>query len=185
MACGIWKWKTGYAKIRKAKSDASMKKKKDTVLRFVATSVVSERLAAYGKSWVLDAPEKAYGFWHDAVASESDFEPDKETVVVVVLDSRLKAFAWNRVSLGTVNETSAHPREILRPVLAAAGAGFVLMHNHPSGEPSPSNGDLGVTRRLVEASNLLQLQMVDHVIIGAPSPGRQPYYSFKEAGVIP
>jgi DNA repair protein RadC len=101
------------------------------------------------------------------------------------MNTRLRPYAWHRVSLGTVSECHCHPREILRPVLAAGAYGFALMHNHPSGEPSPSRSDEAVTRRMVEASALMQIRLVDHVIVGEPAPGRSPYYSFREAGLIP
>ena len=60
----------------------------------------------------------------------------------------------------------------------------MLVHNHPSGDPSPSEADLRLTRRINEASRILQLNLVDHVTIGAPAPGRSSYFSFKEGGVI-
>jgi DNA repair protein RadC len=59
-----------------------------------------------------------------------------------------------------------------------------MAHNHPSGDPNPSEADLRLTRRILEASRILQLHLVDHVIIGAPASGRNSYFSFKEAGVI-
>ena len=59
-----------------------------------------------------------------------------------------------------------------------------MVHNHPSGDPSPSEADLRLTRRINEASRILQLQLIDHVIIGNPAPGRNSYFSFKEGGVI-
>ncbi|KAB2641318.1 MAG: JAB domain-containing protein, partial [Verrucomicrobia bacterium] len=63
--------------------------------------------------------------------------------------------------------------------------GFILIHNHPSGDPSPSRSDESTTRRVVEAANLMQVRFIDHIIIGKPSPGRCAYYSFREAGLIP
>ena len=88
------------------------------------------------------------------------------------------------VSLGTVNESSAHPREILRPVITRGAAGFIVVHNHPSGDPSPSRADEIVTRRIIEAADLMQVNFHDHIIIGKPSPGRNAYFSFREAGII-
>jgi len=132
-----------------------------------------------------DTPEKLYRYWLDVIATQPDHEPDKETVVVVLLDARLYPFAWNRVSLGTVAESSCHPREVFRPVIAGGAYAFVLMHNHPSGDPSPSRADEIVTRRMVDAANLLQIPMKDHIIVGRPSPGREGYHSFREAGLIP
>jgi DNA repair protein RadC len=86
--------------------------------------------------------------------------------------------------MGTVSETTAHPREILRPVITRGAHGFVLIHNHPSGDPSPSRADEVVTRRIAEAAKMMQVEFLDHVIIGRPSQGRSAYYSFREAGVV-
>jgi DNA repair protein RadC len=61
---------------------------------------------------------------------------------------------------------------------------FIMVHNHPSGDPNPSDADLRPTRRIVEASRILQLELIDHVIIGTPAPGRNSYFSLKEAGAI-
>jgi DNA repair protein RadC len=131
-----------------------------------------------------DSPESLLRFWREIIARQPDFEPDKESVVVVMMTTRLRPHAWHRVSLGTVNECPACPREIFRPVIAAAAYGFALMHNHPSGDASPSRSDESTTRRVGEASNLLQIRFIDHVIVGESAPGRSPYYSFREAGLI-
>ena len=88
------------------------------------------------------------------------------------------------VSKGTLNESLAHPREIFFPVIARAAHSFILVHNHPSGDPQPSEADLRLTRRISEAARILQIQLLDHVIIGQPMNGRQGYFSFKEAGTI-
>lgn len=154
--------------------------------RFVTTSVVSEQLPIYSQHLQsMDAPEKCLEFWNAVIATQPDHEPEKESVVVVLLNTRLTPLGWNRVSLGTVNESHAHPREVLRPVIASAAFGFVLMHNHPSGDPSPSRSDEQITRRMVEAATLMQIRFVDHVITGQSAPGRSAYYSFREAGLIP
>lgn len=153
--------------------------------RFVATSVVSERPLPY--SWgshTLDAPDKNYDFWQSVVAADPDHEPDKENLVVVLLTTRLRPYAWNRVSVGTIDQTDAHPREIMRPVIAGGAYGFVLLHNHPSGDPSPSRPDNTITLRIRECADLFQIKLLDHIIIGRPAPGREPYYSFREAGII-
>lgn len=130
-------------------------------------------------------PEKFYQYWQEVIATQADYEDEKESVCVAMMDTRLNIFAWHRVSLGSVAESSAMPREIFRPVIAAAAYSFVLMHNHPSGDPSPSRADENITRRMVEAAGILQIEMKDHVIIGRPAPGRAAYYSFREAGVVP
>jgi len=128
----------------------------------------------------LDTPERILEFFGPQMA-----HLPQEQVVVVAVDTRLKHQGTTVVSLGTVNESNAHPREILRPVITRDAYGFILIHNHPSGDPSPSRSDEATTRRLVEAANLMQVRFIDHIIIGRPSPGRAAYYSFREAGLIP
>lgn len=128
----------------------------------------------------LDTPERVLEFFGPQMA-----HLPQEQVVVVTVDTRLKHQGTTIVSVGTVNESNAHPREILRPVITRDSYGFILVHNHPSGDPSPSRSDESTTRRLVEAANLMQVRFVDHIIIGKPSPGRAAYYSFREAGLIP
>ena len=131
-----------------------------------------------------DTPENLLRFWQEIIATQPDHEPDKESVVVVMMNTRLRPYAWHRVSLGTVSESHCQPREVFRPVIAAGAYGFALMHNHPSGDASPSSSDYSITRRINEAATLLQIRLVDHVIVGEPAPGRSPYYSFREAGMI-
>ena len=88
------------------------------------------------------------------------------------------------VSQGSVNESLAHPREVFKPAIVLSAYSFILVHNHPSGDPSPSEADLRLTRRILEGSRILQINLVDHVIIGSPAAGRSSYFSFKEGGVI-
>jgi DNA repair protein RadC len=128
----------------------------------------------------LDTPERIHDFFGPQVRHLA-----QEQVWVAVLDTRLRHIGTTMISMGTVSESTAHPREVLRPVITRGAYGFILIHNHPSGDPSPSRADEVVTRSLLEASNLMQVKFLDHVIIGRPSPGRMPYFSFREAGVVP
>jgi DNA repair protein RadC len=72
-------------------------------------------------------------------------------------------------SIGTLDTILVHPREVFRAALIAAAAAVVLMHNHPSGEPSPSEADIKVTRDLIRAGQLLKVEVLDHVIVGNPN----------------
>lgn len=108
----------------------------------------------------------------------------KESLRVVLLDTKLKLLRVEEVSHGSLNECIAHPRDILQPVVVHNAHAFVLVHNHPSGDPTPSDADRRLTTRLAEAARLLQVQFSDHVIIGSPAPGRSAYFSFREAGII-
>jgi DNA repair protein RadC len=109
---------------------------------------------------------------------------DRESLRAVLLDTKHHLLRVIEISLGTLNESVAHPREVFRPVLLHAAYAFVLVHNHPSGDPTPSEADRRLTRRLVEAAQLLQVRLLDHVIMGAPADGRLPYFSFAEAGMM-
>src|ERR671930_407635 len=107
-----------------------------------------------------------------------------ESLRVVLLDTRYRLMRVESVSVGSMNESIAHPREIFRPALTYSAYAVVVVHNHPSGDASPSQADHNLTRRLAEAAELLQIKLLDHIIIGAPAEGRAGYFSFKEAGVL-
>src|SRR5215475_11441173 len=109
---------------------------------------------------------------------------DRELLRVVLLNAKQHLIKVATVSQGSVNESLAHPREVFKPVITHSAYSFIMVHNHPSGDPSPSEADLRLTRRILEASRIFLIQLVDHVIIGMPAPGRNSYFSFKEAGVI-
>jgi DNA repair protein RadC len=108
----------------------------------------------------------------------------KEALRIILLDTRYNLVRVEEISLGSVNESIAHPRDVFRPAVIHSAYAVVVVHNHPSGDPSPSQADHGLTRRLREAAELLQIKLLDHVIIGAPAEGRLPYFSFKEMGVL-
>jgi DNA repair protein RadC len=108
----------------------------------------------------------------------------KEVMRVILLDTRYHLLRIDEVSTGSINESIAHPREIFRPAVIASAHAVVLVHNHPSGDPSPSQADHRLTRRLAEAAELMQIKLLDHIIIGAQSNERPGYFSFKEAGVL-
>jgi DNA repair protein RadC len=108
----------------------------------------------------------------------------KESLRIILLDTRYNLIRVEEVSLGSLNESIAHPRDVFRPALIHSAYAVIVVHNHPSGDPSPSQADHSLTRRLREAAELLQIRLLDHVIIGAPHEGRLPFFSFKEMGVL-
>lgn len=134
----------------------------------------------------MDSPELMYKFFRDVIMTDENFEAGKEQFVCLLLDARLKLMGYHVLSLGTLTEAPAHPREIIRPVILSNAYGFVLMHNHPSGDPSPSRPDEVWTRRIIEAADLMVLRFLDHVIVGNKQETGlcAPYYSFRESGTI-
>lgn len=154
-----------------------MKSLKTSRIKF---SVVSENIVYYNT----DSPERFYDFWRDVIEKEPDHEECKECLIAVMLTAKLLPIKWHKVSVGTISETLAHPREILRPALVNGCYAFALIHNHPSGDPTPSRADVQLTSRIREAAELLQLRFLDHVIVGSLGEGKLPYYSFKESGYL-
>jgi DNA repair protein RadC len=108
----------------------------------------------------------------------------RESLRVVLLDTKYHLLRVEEVSLGSLSESIAHPREIFRPALISSAYAVIVVHNHPSGDPTPSRADQNLTRRLREAADLLQIQLLDHVILGNAAGGRQPWFSFRESGTL-
>lgn len=127
----------------------------------------------------LDSPEKLYDYFGPQLR-----HLNQEQLLVVMLDTRLRHAGTAVIAQGTVDSCTAHPRDILRPVIARGSYGFAVVHNHPSGDPTPSDADLRVTRRLIEAASLMQIRLLDHLVVGRAAPGRNAYYSFREAGIV-
>jgi DNA repair protein RadC len=149
-------------------------------IQLVAAFGLGQRLARETLSREkIDSPELVY----ELLAPEMRVL-HKESLRVILLDTRYHLVRIQEVSLGSVNESIAHPRDVFRPAVIASAYAVIVVHNHPSGDPSPSQADHSLTRRLAEAAELLQIKLLDHIIIGAPAEGREPYFSFKEAGVL-
>jgi DNA repair protein RadC len=102
-----------------------------------------------------------------------------EVFEVIYLTTRNRVIRMERLSEGTIDQTAVYPRRLVEGALARRAAGVVLVHNHPSGDPSPSAEDKALTRRLVAAARLVDLAVLDHVIVG---DGR--HFSFREAGLL-
>jgi DNA repair protein RadC len=102
---------------------------------------------------------------------------------VLLLNTRRKLIKVERVSQGTLDTILVHPREVFKSAVAASASAIVLVHNHPSGDPTPSEADIKVTRDLIRAGQVLKIEVLDHVILGRPSKGRsQDYVSLRELG---
>lgn len=128
----------------------------------------------------LDRPEQVY----ELLAPEMR-ALRQESLRVVLLDTKYQFMRIEEISLGTISENLAHPREIFRPALIYSAYAVIVAHNHPSGDPRPSEADRRLTRRLKEAADLLQISLSDHLIIGAPGLHGEPgYTSFRELGLL-
>ena len=115
-----------------------------------------------------DTPEKAAAYWRAHIQKHPYFNPECECFVVLHLNTRRRVRGHTFVATGTMESVLVHPREVFRVAVAANAAALILMHNHPSGEPSPSEADIRVTRDLIRAGQLLRIEVLDHVIVGRP-----------------
>lgn len=104
---------------------------------------------------------------------------DRELFCILNLRSKNQVINMNIVSMGTLNITLVHPREVFKSAILSNAAGIMLIHNHPSGECSPSKVDIEVTKRMAEAGDLMGITVLDHIILG-----EQEYYSFRETGML-
>jgi DNA repair protein RadC len=114
-----------------------------------------------------DTPERAAAYWRTHVATHSRFNPDCECFVILILNTRKRVRGHQLLSIGTMDTLLVHPREVFRVAILAGAAALVAMHNHPSGEPQPSEADIKYTRDLIRAGQLLKIELLDHVIMGA------------------
>ena len=104
---------------------------------------------------------------------------------VLLLDTKNRLIRDVKVSKGTLNASLVHPREVFREAIRAGAASVILVHNHPSGDPTPSGDDIRITREMMEAGRLLKIEVLDHIIVGKRDSGRtEDFVSVKEIGLI-
>ena len=115
---------------------------------------------------VCDTPEQAVEYWRLHVATAPHHSPECECFVVLMLNTRRRVKGHHLVSIGTLDTILVHPREVFRAAVLAGASAVVLLHNHPSGDPTPSEGDIKVTRDLIRAGQLLKIEVLDHVVVG-------------------
>lgn len=135
---------------------------------------------------MLTRADLAADFFREIVETAAWFDPEKECVVVLVLNRKHRLLGYNLVSLGCLTSSLVHPREVFRPVIVAAGSAFILCHNHPGGDPAPSSADVQVTKKIRSGAEILDIDFLDHVVVGRPAadPIARGYYSFREAGLL-
>jgi len=120
-------------------------------------------------SILADTPEIVAQYWRDNLPGAGWFDPAKEAFVILVLNTRRRIIGHNLVALGSLDTCPVTPLHVFRPAIAVAGSAIILTHNHPSGDPTPSDADIKVTRDLIRAGLLLKIEILDHIIIGRDS----------------
>ncbi|MEI6194901.1 MAG: DNA repair protein RadC [Verrucomicrobiota bacterium] len=152
----------------------------DKAATLVAAFALARRMEQERRedSPVLDNPETVVNFMR-----ETNRLLNVESFQVLLLNVRKKLIRAEKISQGLLDTLLVHPREVFRAAIAANAAGLVLVHNHPSGDPTPSEADIKVTRDLIRAGHLLKIEVVDHVIIGHATAERaKDYSSLRELG---
>ncbi len=137
----------------------------------LARRIASEAMVAGAQ---VNSPSAVYRHFAPLLSDEK-----REMFHAVLLDSKNRLVLDLRISVGSLGASLVHPREAFRPAVREAAAAVIFLHNHPSGDPSPSREDREVTRRLQRAGELLGIPVLDHVIVG-----RDSYYSFADAGEL-
>ncbi|WP_457556207.1 JAB domain-containing protein [Candidatus Pyrohabitans sp.] len=111
---------------------------------------------------------------------EDVINDSREITGVVCLNIKNKPIAHEVVSIGTLSESFMQPREVFRLAIEVCAASIIVVHNHPSGDVEPSREDVSITQRLVEAGEILGIEVLDHIIVNE----RREYFSFREAGLL-
>lgn len=114
----------------------------------------------------LDTVDAAFGYWRDHIATAPDYRPEQEQFVVVMVNARRKILGHQVVCIGIVDQVHIHARETFRAAIIQNAHAIIVMHNHPSGDPLPSESDIRGTRDLVRAGTMLKIDVLDHLIIG-------------------
>jgi DNA repair protein RadC len=153
---------------------------RDKAVTLVAAFALARKMAheLQIESPVLDNPENVV-----ALLRANNLVKNVETLQVLLLNTRHKLIRVEEISDGTIDTLLVHPREVFRSAIASNAAAIVLVHNHPSGDPTPSQADITVTRDLIRAGQLLKIEVIDHVIIGRMTNERaKDYSSLRELG---
>ncbi len=153
---------------------------RDKAITLQAAFALAQRMVGEFRrdSPTLDTPERIADLLREDARHYS-----VESFQVVLLNTRRRLIGIERISQGTLDTILVHPREVFRPAIAANASAIVLVHNHPSGDPTPSEADIRVTRDLIRAGQLLKIDVIDHVILGHKTreDGRD-YASLRELG---
>ena len=137
----------------------------------LSTHYAKEKLP---KKITFDSPQVVATFLQEKIGREK-----KEHFYILALDSRNNLVKMNNVSIGTLDASLVHPREVFKEAIQVSAAKVIIAHNHPSGDSEPSEGDLVITNRLVEAGKILEIEVVDHIIVTSNS-----FLSFKERKLL-
>jgi DNA repair protein RadC len=153
---------------------------RDKAVTLKAAFTLARRMASefHGEAPLLDEPEKVADLLREEVRGL-----EVEHFQVLLLNTRRRLIRNEPLTKGTLDSTVVHPRDVFRAAIAANASAIVLVHNHPSGDPTPSEADVRITRDLIRSGQLLKIDVLDHVILGRRSAERDvDFVSLRELG---
>ncbi|MBG88202.1 MAG: hypothetical protein CMO80_15045 [Verrucomicrobiales bacterium] len=153
---------------------------RDKAVTLKAAFTLAQRMARelHGEAPILDEPDRVADLLREEVRGY-----DVEHFQVLLLNTRRRLIRREPLSKGTLDATVVHPRDVFRSAISANASAIIVVHNHPSGDPQPSEADVKITRDLIRAGQLLKIDVLDHVILGRRSENReQDYVSLRELG---
>ena len=122
----------------------------------------------------LTSPKDAY-----KIANQYLYGVDREHMILLTLDTKNKITSISTISIGSLDQSIVHPREVFKTAILSNASSIILAHNHPSGDTTPSRADISITHRIKESGNLLGISLLDHIILGDDT-----YLSLKEKGYL-
>lgn len=153
---------------------------RDKAVTLMAAFALARRMAdeLHGEAPLVDTPERVADVLREHVR-----HLQKEQFIVLLLNTRRRLVKREDLSQGTLDTILVHARDVFRAAITANAAAIILVHNHPSGDPTPSEADIKVTRDLIRAGQLLKIELLDHVILGRATHERpKDYSSLRELG---
>jgi len=143
-------------------------------IQIVSIKMVKEKKLEYGDIQI-SSPKDCANIFKKFIG-----DYDREALVVLTLDTKNKITSLTVASLGSLNYSIVHPREVFKTAILSNASSIIISHNHPSGETTPSKEDIKITKRLRECGDILGIELIDHIIIG----DNNKYLSFKEKGLL-
>lgn len=133
-----------------------------------------------------ESPDQAAAYWRSHVVNHPYFNPECECLMVFILNTRRRIRGYYLVAIGTMDTILCHPREVFRLAVMASASAIIIAHNHPSGDPCPSEADIRITRDLVRAGQVLKIEVLDHIVVAMrPTPACANWVIFAEPGSWP
>ena len=143
-------------------------------IQIVSIKMIKEKNLEYGDCKI-SSPYEGY-----KVLKKFIGDSDREILAVLTLDTKNKITTISAVSVGNLNSSIVHPREVFKTAILGNASSIIIGHNHPSGDPSPSKEDINITARLKECGKIMGIEILDHIIVG----DENNYFSLKEKGLL-